>query len=273
MKKTYLKRLAEVAPLTEPIARESPAVKAPAKPDSVLRAEVRAILTDAERYAEDKLRDIRDLLTETTLTKNIYSDTNGATVVCSHTLALLSGDLAADRQKYYDTWTARVDGFRVCKYCGEQISADVYEEVDEYDAEGFKIQNSEALNEPGNATAGVADYVTGLRKLQPLFMLRTPHDDAVFLVLSILQVLPTADVLEQFLGLGRQVAVVQFNKGSADQIARFQGMTGLATAALILQCHIRAWFLVDRSGPGLWFSRGTRGMPQLLQASIPSWTR
>jgi hypothetical protein len=238
MKKAYLKRLAEVTPTAEVVAKEPALPKTPARSDSVRRAEVLAILSDGNRYAEDKLKDIRELLTETTLSRNIYSDPDGATVVCSHTLALLGGDLAANRQTYYDTWTARVDGFRVCKFCGEQINADVYEEADEYDEDGFRIRNAEALEGPGHLTTGVVDYVTGLRNLQPLFMLQTPHDDTVFLILSLLQVLPTADVLEQFLGLGRQVAAVQFSKGSPDQIARFQGMTGLATAALILQCHI-----------------------------------
>jgi hypothetical protein len=238
MKKAYLKRLSEVTPPTEVVAKEPALPKTPARPDSLRHAEVLAILADENRYAEDKLRDIRDLLTETTLSNNIYSDPDGAKVICSHTMALLGGDLASDRQKYYDIWTARVDGFRVCKFCGEQINADVYEEVDEYDEDGFRIRNAEALEGPGHMTTGVVDYVSGLRKLQPLFMLQTPHDDTVFLVLSLLQVLPTADVLEQFLGLGRQIAAVQFSKGSPDQIARFQGMTGLATAALILQCHI-----------------------------------
>ena len=238
MKKAYLKRLAEVTPPVEVVAKEPALPKTPARPDSIRHAEVLAILSDGNRYAEDKLRDIRELLTETTLTNNVYSDPDGAKVVCAHTMALLGGDLASDRQKYYDTWTARVDGFRVCKFCGEQINTDVYEEVAEYDEEGFRIRNAEALEGPGQLTTGVVDYVTGLRNLQPLFMLQTPHDDTVFLVLSLLQVLPTADVLEQFLGLGRQVAAVQFSKGSPDQIARFQGMTGLATAVLILQCHI-----------------------------------
>lgn len=238
MKKAYLKRLAEVTPPAEIVAKESGATKTPARPDSVRRAEVLAIQSDSQRYAEDKLRDIREILTETTLSNNVYTDNEGAFVLCSHTLALLGGELAADRQKYYDTWTARVDGFRVCKYCGEQINADVFEEVDEYDADGFLIRNAEVLRDSGHLTTGVADYVSGLRNLQPLFMLQTPHDDTVFLVLSLLQVLPSADVLEQFLGLGRQVAQVQFSKGSPDQIARFQGMTGLATAALLLQCHI-----------------------------------
>ena len=238
IKKTYLKRLNEVTPPTEAVAKEPAAPKTPAKADSVRHAEVRAILGDEQRYAEDKLRDIREILTETTLSNNRYTDQDGALVVCSHTLALLSGDMAADRQKYYDTWTARVDGFRVCKFCGEQVNADVYAEANEYDEDGFLIRNSEALEGPGHATAGIVDYVSGLRKLQPLFMLQTPHDDTVFLVLSLLQVLPTADILEQFLGLGRQVAAVQFGKLPGDQGARFQGMAGLATAALILQCHI-----------------------------------
>lgn len=238
MKKTYLRRLNEVTPPVEVVVKEAAAPKTPARPDSLRRAEVLAIQQDGNRYAEDKLRDIRELLTETTLSKNIYTDPDGAFVTCSHTLALLGGDLAADRQKYYETWTARVDGFRVCKFCGEQINSDVYAEVNEYDEEGFLIRNAEAMEGRGHMSTGVVDYVSGLRKLQPLFMLQTPHDDTVFLVLSLLQVLPTADVLEQFLGLGRQVAAVQFTKGSPDQIARFQGMTGLATAALILQCHI-----------------------------------
>jgi len=239
MKKTYLKRLAEVTPPAGPATKEASGPVTPARADSVLHAEVQAILTDDERYMADKVKDIRDLLSEATLTRNVYTDRDGAFVICSHTLALLGGELAMDRQKFYDTWAARVDGFRVCKYCGQEINSDVYENVNEYDAEGFRIRNTEALVDSGHLTTGVVDYVTGLRKLQPLFMLQTPHDDTVFLVLSLLQVLPSADVLEQFLGLGRQIAQVQFGRGDdKEKIARFQGMTGLATAALILQCHI-----------------------------------
>lgn len=240
MKKAYLKRLAEVTPPTEAPTKEPALPKTPARPESILHREVLAIQTDPTRYAEDKVRDIRDVIRDgTTLTNNVYTDTDGGLVVCSHTLALLGGDLATDRQKYYETWTARVDGFRVCKFCGEQINADVFEDVDEYDAKGFKIRNTEALESTSHATVGVADYVTGLRALQPLFMLETPHDETVFLLLSLLQVLPAMDVLEKFLGLGRQVAQIQFGKGEdKDKIARFQGMTGIATAALILQAHV-----------------------------------
>jgi hypothetical protein len=239
MKKAYVRRLAEVTPVAERLPKTAPPPKTPARPDSVRRAEVLAILNDPERYSEDKVKDIRVVLKETTLTKNVYSDPDGTFVCCGHTLALLSGELAADRRAFYDTWTARIDGFRVCRFCSEQINNDVLVDSEEYDEEGFRIKNAEALERTGqHQPTGIADYVTGLRKLQPLFRLETPHDDTVFLVLSILQVLPSADKLEVLLKLGRTVASVQFTKGSADQIARFQGMTGLATAALLLQTHI-----------------------------------
>lgn len=238
MKKTYLQRLAEVAPIEMKPGKEAPVNKTPARPESVQRREVLAIQNDPQRYAEDKIRDIREILRETTVTNNVYTDREGSFVACGHTLALLGGDLAADRRKFYDTWTARVDGFRVCRFCSEQINDDVYVDTEEYDEDGFLIRTSDALPTKSSQTAGIADFVTGLRKLQPLFALDQPHDDTVFLTLSILQVLPSAEYLEPLLKLGRQVAVGLFNKGSADQIARLQGTAGLATAALILQTHI-----------------------------------
>jgi hypothetical protein len=60
----------------------------------------------------------------------------------------------------------------------------------------------------------------------------------VLLILTVLQVLPTASKLEPLLKFGRSVASIQFSKGTADQIAKFTGITGIATAALLLQTHI-----------------------------------
>ena len=238
MKKVYMQRMAEVMPISMAPPKEAPTIKTPARPESIRRKEVLAIQNDPERYAEDKLKDLRVILRETTVTANVYTDMDGSFVACGHTLALLGGDLATDRRKFYDTWTARVDGFRVCRFCSEQINDDVYVDAEEFDEEGFLIRTSDSLPGKSYQTAGIADFVTGLRALQSLFLLDQPHDDAVFLVLSILQVLPTAENLEPLLKLGRQIAAVQFKTGSADQIARFQGMTGLATAAILLQSHI-----------------------------------
>lgn len=238
MKTFYMRRMAEVTPVNEMVTKEAPVSKTPARPDSIRRKEVLSIQNDLERYPEDKLRDIRELLRETTVTNNVFSDPDGSFVACGHTLDLLGGALATDRRKFYDTWTARVDGFRVCRFCSEQINNDVFVDSEEYDEEGFLIRTSDALDGKSHPSTGIADFVTGLRGLQPLFAMDQPHDDTVFLTLSVLQVLPTAAILQPLLNLGRQIAAVQFKTGSADQIARLQGMTGLATAALIIQCHI-----------------------------------
>jgi hypothetical protein len=238
MKTAYMRRMAEAMPIAQITGKEAPVSKTPARPESIRRKEVLVIQNDLERYPEDKLRDIRELLRETTVTNNVFSDPDGSFVACGHTLDLLGGALGADRRAFYDKWTARIDGFRVCRFCSEQINNDVFVDSEEYDEEGFMIRTSDALDGKSHSSAGIADFVTGLRRLQPLFVMDQPHDDTVFLTLSVLQVLPTAEILEPLLKLGRQIAVAQFSKGSSDQIARLQGMTGLATAALIIQCHI-----------------------------------
>ena len=238
MKTAYMRRMAEVSPIAEKPSKEAAVSKTPARPESIRRKEVLVIQNDPERYPEDKVRDIRELLRETTVTNHVFSDPDGSFVACGHTLDLLGGALAADRRAFYDAWTARIDGFRVCRFCSEQINSDVYVDTEEYDDEGFLIRTSDALEGKSHSSTGIADFVTGLRRLQPLFALDQPHDDTVFLTLSVLHVLPTAEILEPLLKLGRQIAAIQFQKGGADQIARFQGMTGLATAVLILQCHI-----------------------------------
>lgn len=238
IKKEYVKRLEIMRPVEEAPGKSDLAPKTPARPDSMRRMEVLAVLNDPKRFSDDKLRDINQLLQETTLTKNVYSDPDGQFVFCGHTAALLGGELEADKSKYYDMWTARVDGFRVCKFCGEQINADVFVDQIEFDDDGFLIRRTEAFEDKTFHGALVAGYTTGLLALQPLFLKDNAHDDTVYLLLSLLQVLPTAEVLEPLLKLGRTLATAQFSKGTENQIAKFTGMMGMATTALILQTHI-----------------------------------
>lgn len=239
IKKAYLRRLAEVMPIEVTTAPSKTAfAKTPAAQESIRRREVLAIEFDPARFAEDKYRDIQDLLKETTLTANVYADPDGAFVFCSHTLALLAGDLGTDRRAYYDKWTAKVDGFRVCKFCGQTVNDDVVVEQDEYTEQGFLIRQTDALPEQVQIGETIRSFTTGLQALRPLFLLENAHDETVFLLLSILQVLPSRERLEPLLKLGRTVAAVQFGKGSADQVAKFTGMAGLATTALLLQTHI-----------------------------------
>lgn len=238
MKKDYIRSLEAIRPVGG--LKEKPDVvpKTAQRPDSVRRSEVLAILEDPRRFADDKAKDIQEILRETTLTKNIYSDTDGLFVACAHTLAMLGGDLEADRLKYYDTWTARVNGFRVCKFCGEQINSDVYVDQVQFDEDGMLIRQTDAFEDSTFHGASVRSFAKGLESLRPLFVDGNAHDDMVLLILTVLQVLPTANKLEPLLKFGRSVASIQFSKGAADQIAKFTGITGIATAALLLQTHI-----------------------------------
>lgn len=238
LKKAYIRQLESIRPRGERAEKVQPTPKTPQRPDSVRRAEVLAILEDPRRFADDKLRDIREIVRDVPLTNQVYSDSDGLFVCCNHTLSILGGDLAANRQTFYETWTARVDGFRVCKHCGEQINDDVFVDQVQFDEDGFVIRRTEAFDQQTFHGASVRPFATGLAALRPLFVDGNPHDDMVFLLLSILHVLPTADALEPLLKYGRTVASVQFTKGGADQIAKFTGITGIATTALLLQTHL-----------------------------------
>lgn len=240
IKRAHLQRLAQVKPIPMGTEKKEAPVKTPGRGDSLRHREVVAIQTDPQRYSEDKIRDIQDILKETTLTNNIYTDTDGLFVACNHTLALLAGDLGTDRRKYYETWAAVKDGTRVCKFCGQVINDDVYVEGDTYDQDGFKIVETDVLEEgPTFVGSTVRDFTTGLTKLRPYFVMESPHDETVYLLLSLIQVLPMGDALEPLLKLGRAFSnSAQFEKYKGDQKTRFQGAVGLATAALLLQTHI-----------------------------------
>jgi hypothetical protein len=208
------------------------------KQESFRRAEVLAVEKDTARYAEDKYRDIQALLREVPVQNNVYKDSDGSFVYCAHSLALLGGDLAADRQAYYDKWCAKVEGVRVCRFCGQEVNKDVYVDVDEYTEDGMKIRDKEAFESKGFHGDSIQSFTTGLSLLRPLFLLDNAHDETVMLLLSIVQALPNREQLEPLLKNGRTVAAVQFNKGTADTIAKFTGMMGIATTAVILQTHI-----------------------------------
>lgn len=248
IKKAYIRRLEEIRQVGGLKEKDKVLPKTAQRPDSIRRAEVLAILEDPRRFADDKVRDIQEILRETSLTQNIYSDTDGVFVACAHTLAILGGDLERDRLKFYETWTARVSGFRVCKFCGEQINNDVFVDQVQFDEDGMLIRQSQAFEDTTFHGAGVRSFAKGLESLRPLFLDTSAHDDMVLLILTVLQVLPTADKLEPLLKFGRSVANIQFSKGSADQIAKFTGFTGIATTALLLQTHIP--YLIPRRSFG-----------------------
>lgn len=210
--------------------------KTPGKPESVQRREAVAILHDPERHTRDKLQDLETIVKDAILAKNVYSDADGQFVLCEHTLAVLSGDLERDRSFFYDVWTARVDGWRVCKYCGERLMNDDLVDQEEYDELGFVLNKKESL-EVGTIFHGesIAAFVTGLKAITGLFKQEDPCDATVFLLLSLLQVLPEATQVKMWLDKGRTLTA---GLGSTDAMMKGKGLIGIAIAALLFQSHV-----------------------------------
>jgi len=209
--------------------KEEKSTTAPAKDTPQLRKDIVAVLEDKRRFAEDKLKDVGDLVRDAVLDKNIYTDSNSVFLLCKHTLAILSGDLATDRRLFYDTWTARVDGFRVCKSCGEQINSDVIEDQEEFTDEGRLIKHAEALPISTFKGHGIADHVKGLATLKNLFDMSKPSDEVFFMLISLLHIFPEIDQLLPILEIGRKIA---------NQLKDAAGVAGIAQIILLMQSHV-----------------------------------
>jgi hypothetical protein len=247
--KAHLKSMATFVYPKEPTAKATGETKTPAAPDSLRRKEVLAIQSDPHRFVADRLKDIQELLKETTLTKHIYSDPEGAFVICEHTLAIMNNDLRNDRLTYYATWTVIDGGFRVCRFCGERVNADVTLNQDEYDENGFKIVQSEALGAvvaTTDAVASAAGFADDFAGLRGLFQENSAIDSTVHMLLSILHVLPNPAVLNSLLTMGRAKA-----GNPADQrpdILKLRGTIGIALMVLLF--HLNLPRLVPRRSFG-----------------------
>jgi hypothetical protein len=228
---SYVKALVNARLIEPKPSKESKVQKIAAAEVSQLRREVVAILGDPERFAEDKLRDITELIKGGILSEKIYTDSKGLFLICSHTLALLGGDLAADRRAFYDTWTAKVDGFRVCKSCGEHVNSDVLEDQEEFTDDGRVIRHADALPVKKFDGHGIADHVKTLSGLKELFDFSKPSDEVFFMLISLLHVIPEVDQLQPILEMGRKVSA-QLEKAKLDG-----GVVGIAQMVLMIQSH------------------------------------
>lgn len=229
--KSYVESLVNARLIEPKPSKESKVQKIPTAEVSQLRRDVVAVLTDSERLAEDKLRDITDLIRGSLLSDKVYTDSKGLFLICSHTLALLNGDLATDRRAFYDTWTAKVDGFRVCKSCGEQINSDVLEDQEEFTDDGRVIRHADALPVKKFDGHGVTDHIKTLSGLKELFDFSKPSDEVFFMLISLLHVIPEVDQLQPILEMGRKVSA-QLEKAKLDG-----GVAGIAQMVLMIQSH------------------------------------
>lgn len=233
---THLRALRRVQTIREALTPAAPESRTPAKPDSQSRLQVVAVLQDSERHVRDKIHDLQELMRDQILANNVYTDADGAFVMCSHTLSILEGDFSADRRAFYDKWTAQTDGFRVCKYCGEQIGMADLVDQDEFNEDGFRIQHVQALDAgPTVVSDSMKTYATGLKAILPLFDQTSAMDMTCYILLSLLQVLPSGDFVDRILKVGRGI---KLGKDDSEKTLRYKGTLGIALAVLILQGHV-----------------------------------
>jgi len=218
------------------------------QPESDLRREVRAILADEHRTDTDKAEAIQRIVRDLHLENKQYLDTSKLFVVCSHTIAQLAGDMEKDRLQFYDDWTAIDEGFRSCRSCGEQINSDVLVAQDEFDENGKLIVSQDVLPETG--FHGASSFTNSLLDLKKFFILDNVGETIFYLLLSLLQVLPTESQLLPVLQNVREISsVLKSNKKiPKPDKERIEGILGVAGMVVVLQTHNP--FLIPRRSFG-----------------------
>lgn len=235
----YLKLLQSFRAIPPSKIKDEFANKTEARPDSVLHTEVLAILHDPERDDRDKRKDLQEIIQPAILSNQIYTDANGDFVLCSHTLAVLGGDLEEDRRRFYDTWTDARDGQRVCKFCGAHIVSVDFVDQDEYDERGYLIKDKEILVNPKTVKSEqITSIYTKISDLKNVFNQADISESLCFQLISIIQVLPDVQKVQQLLNHTRDFYKKAFGKKKPSELGAYlyvRGGLGVAMAVLLLQ--------------------------------------
>jgi hypothetical protein len=241
LKKFQLQKQAEVA-----IAYE----KYTNKPDSELRKDILTILADDMRTPEDKAESIQILVNMTMPVGNLYIDKDESFLICGHTLAELRGDLE-DRFAFYETWATILDGYRVCRSCGERINNDVYVAQDDFDGMGNVIKNYSALDVQKFVPHDtVSMFTSSLLELKNLFQLQNAGEAIIYMLIAALQILPTeAQLLPVLQHIRKFSALLKARKLDKAVREKTEGILGLSGMVILLLSHLP--FLTPKRSFGL----------------------
>jgi len=205
------------------------------KSESERKKDVFAIMNDESREGEDKAVAIELILRDLELKDKLFYDAAGDFVVCSHTLELLRGALA-EKLTFYSQWTTKIEGSRVCKFCGESINSDVFEATNEYDADGGLVASYEPLNSE-------ISTLHSLTSLKTLFDENNSGESLLFITLTYLQIVPSEQQLLQILQYIRLLTAnlrskaKQSGKISKEDQEYTEAVFGIAGAVVLMQTH------------------------------------
>ena len=205
---------------------------------SELRKTIISILENAKLVYEDKFELILKFVETLTVDNERYLDKDGLFVVCKHTLAELRGDLEYDRLKYYNKWSIIDEGFRVCKFCAEQINADVTLSQAEFDEFGQLIVSSGEIEGIGKEL-GLDTAENSLVKLKKNFLLENAGESTLYLLLSLLQIVPQETQLLPFLQYIRNMtATLRKNKFIPQMVKeKTECLIGITGAIFLILVH------------------------------------
>jgi hypothetical protein len=222
------------------------------QPESDVRRQVRAVLKDSERDPTDKASAIELLVLGNTLKDGQWFDSDDSFLVCGHTVDLLKGDMEVDKQAYYAKWTAIEGGFRACKFCGEQVNRDVFVAQDDFDEDGNAIISHDVLDTPSTfkGDSHVQSFTNDLSALRRVFMLENPAETMLYLLLSLLQVLPDESQLVPVIQFVRDITAVLRSNKKIDKPTkeRIEGVLGIVGMVTVLLTHNP--FLIPRRSFG-----------------------
>ena len=220
---------------------------------SDFRREIIVLLEDSHRTNEDKAEAIDVLLKDVVPCNRVFLEANESFLICQHTLASLKGDMERDPVDFYREWSALEAGLRVCRYCGEQIG-NLYVAQDEFDNDGRLVVSHDKLDsDTFHGETHVDIFTNSLKELRAVFELENPGEAILYLMLSLLQVLPTDSQLLPILQFVRDIskalrAASKTRKIAPDIQNRVEGVIGLSASVILLQSHVP--FLIPRRSFG-----------------------
>jgi hypothetical protein len=219
----------------------------PASLNNETRLMIVSILEDEMKADEDKLYEIQSLIRDAPIKDHIYLDPEtSAFLICEHELEILKGSYAKDPREFLKTWCEKDSGYYVCRYSGERIST-VIQDQDQFDEDGRVMKRSGLLETRGKPPGG--DHAVGfaeeLKNLQSVFKSSHPAEDLMYLLLSLIQVLPNQDQLKPFLDYVRsESGKVQVRITGKKLSAKQQGdvdmalsLFGFNAVVVLLQTH------------------------------------
>lgn len=218
-----------------------------AKETPELRKEIITILADPRRLDVDKVRDLQKLVDDILPQEHLYLTAEKAFLLCDHTIELLKHP---EMEPFYREWTFIESGYRVCKFCGEQINRDVFSSQDDFDEAGNVIISREKLQTNIHASeTNISEFTKSLGELKDVFELdkgRHIGRMLLYLLLSLFQVVPLESQLLPVLTFmdGLSSAFKSAKKGSDE----LDGAIGIVGACILLQTHNP--FLIPRRSFG-----------------------